>query len=465
MVTAIVDPSSAPKVKAPSPKAGFRQQSSLIRSLPIPIIDFDTLSGAPTSPLPLPKLPPSPSIPTPPLPSSPTTRTPPRKISNDKISSLGLTSGSLRPPPRPSTHSPNPRPRSVVSHLALSSPPSSSLPPVPVILHSNDSLYGSSTPTSPTSPTCPITPIHTGQFATFSKQLQVELSLSTSLPSSTLRPHNGSGRRTANLGDTMALATNGELTQNKDKYRARLPSFPSVPSAAESQSRKNDLESMAKDMGNIDMDRMGIMEEPRKSFLGPPYEISTDKPATVQVDPLPRPMGLVATRFYGIESSMRWREGVDPVEKRFTSSNGAWRCQDRFATFFRPGDQIGAEQVVTKTFWSEAWPYPIETILDHRLSRTRVGGVGSHGHGHLKSAASFPPSLKSKDPRYITSAGVQKIAKVTIPMPDVSIDQMDLVKAPIKVELRIFILESPLRIQATAFLLGRTVAGTTELYM
>ncbi|KAG0032000.1 hypothetical protein BGZ82_006713 [Podila clonocystis] len=287
----------------------------------------------------------------------------------------------------------------------------------------------------------------------------------------------------------MALATNGESTQSKDKYHARLPSFPSVPSAAESQFRKNDLDSMVKDMGNVDMDRMGIMEEPRKSFLGQPYEISTDKPATVQVDPLPRPMGLVATRFYGIESSMRWREGVDPVEKRFTSSNGAWRCQDRFAVFFRPGDQIGPEQVVTKTFWSEAWPYPIETILygtigsldptsqpieaghrsdhesEHRLSRTRVGGVGSHGHGHLKSAASFPPSLKSKDPRYITSAGVQKIAKVMIPMPDVSIDQMDLVKAPIKVELRIFILESPLRIQATAFLLGRTVAGTTELYM
>ncbi|KAF9314867.1 hypothetical protein BG003_003718 [Podila horticola] len=290
----------------------------------------------------------------------------------------------------------------------------------------------------------------------------------------------------------MALATNGEptqSTQNKEKYRARLPSLPSVPSGAESQFRKNDVDSLAKDMGNIDMDRVGIMEEPRKSIVCQPDEISTDKPATVQIDPLPRPMGLVATRFYGIESSMRWREGVDPVEKRFTSSNGAWRCQDRFAVFFRPGDQIGPDQVVTKTFWSEAWPYPIETILygtigpldhtskpieaghrsdhesEHRLSRNRVGGVGGHGYGHLKSAASFPPSLKSKDPRYITSASVQKIAKVTIPMPDVSIDQMDLVKAPIKVELRIFILESPLRIHATAFLLGRTVAGTTELYM
>lgn len=234
------------------------------------------------------------------------------------------------------------------------------------------------------------------------------------------------------------------------------------------------------DMGHID--RMGIMEEPRRSIFGQPYEILKDKTITVQIDPLPRPIGLIATRFYGIESSMRWREGVDPVEKRFTSSNGAWRCQDRFAVFFRPGDQIGPDQVVTKTFWSEAWPYPIETILygtigplekksqpevnghrsdhesEHRLSRTRA-------QGNLKMAASFPPSLKSKDPRYITSAGVQKIAKVTIPMPDVAIDQMDLVKAPIKVELRIFILESPLRIHATAFLLGRTVAGTTELYM
>ncbi|KAF9379105.1 hypothetical protein CPB97_009162 [Podila verticillata] len=478
MVTAIAESSSPPpKVRAPMTKTGFRQQSSLIRSLPIPIIDFDILAGAPTSPLPIPKLPPSPSVPTPPLPSSPTTRTPPRKVSNDKISSLGLTPGSLRPPPRPSTQSPGPRPRSMVSHLALSTPPSSSLPPVPAILHSNDNMYGSSTPTSPTSPTSP-TPIHTGQYSTFStKQLQLELSLSTSLPF-TLRPHTGSGRRATNSSDTMALAITGETTHNKEKYSARLPSLPSVFSGAESQS-VNDNNT---DMDMRHKDRMGIMEEPRRFILGQPDEISKDKAIMVQIDPLPRPIGLVATRYYGIESSMRWREGVDPVEKRFTSSNGAWRCQDRFAVFFRPGDQIGPDQVVTKTFWSEAWPYPIETILygtigplettsqpeanghrsdhesEHRLSRTRA-------QGNLKMAASFPPSLKSKDPRYITSAGVRKIAKVTIPMPDVAIDQMDLVKAPIKVELRIFILESPLRIHATAFLLGRTVAGTTELYM
>lgn len=97
----------------------------------------------------------------------------------------------------------------------------------------------------------------------------------------------------------------------------------------------------------------------------------------------------------------------------------------------------------------------------------------------LKTAASFPSSTAKNDngssshhhhrhrndPRYITSDGVQKIAKVVIPMPDIAIDQMDVVKAPIKVELRIFILESPLRIHATALLLGRTVAGSTELYI
>jgi hypothetical protein len=191
---------------------------------------------------------------------------------------------------------------------------------------------------------------------------------------------------------------------------------------------------------------------------------------------------------------MRWREGVDPIQKRFASSNGSWRCQDRFAIFFRPGDHIGPDQVVTKTFWSEAWPYPIETILygttdlfaptiepqrslgdehgnrsdnesDRLASKLRTGLRLSPGQPHLKGAASFPPAARQRDPRYITTDGVQKIAKVTIPMPDVAIDQMDLVKAPIKVELRIFILEAPLRVHASAFLLGRTVAGTTELFV
>jgi hypothetical protein len=50
-------------------------------------------------------------------------------------------------------------------------------------------------------------------------------------------------------------------------------------------------------------------------------------------------------------------------------------------------------------------------------------------------------------------------------MPDVAIDQMELVEAPVKVELCIYILESPLRVNATATLLGRTVQGTAELYV
>ncbi|KAG0044197.1 hypothetical protein BGZ83_010563 [Gryganskiella cystojenkinii] len=265
-------------------------------------------------------------------------------------------------------------------------------------------------------------------------------------------------------------------------------------------------------------------------------EVNTTTPAPVsttqRLPTPPRPLGLIATQFYGIESSMRWREGVDPIQKRFSSSNGAWRCQDRFAIFFRPGDQIGPDQIVTKTFWSEAWPYPIETLLygtvgvsaaevsssagtrtrggstssysssayssgghssdqegDRQTTRGRVGSnSGSQGprfvssESPLKTSASFPSSVMTNknrggsnhdlshknshlDPRYITSDGVQKIAKVVIPMPDIAIDQMDVVKAPIKVELRIFLLESPLRIHATAVLLGRTVAGLTELYI
>ncbi|KAG0343654.1 hypothetical protein BG004_005109 [Podila humilis] len=488
----------SPKVKAPSPKTGYRHQNAIFRSMPLPIVDFDTLPGAPTSPLPIPNVP-SPSAPNSPLPlppPSPTTRAPPRKASNDKMESpLSPMSGSLRPPPRPSTQSPGPRPRSIVSHLALSSPPSHGLPPVPVILHSADSIYGSSTPTTPTSPispTSPTSPVFAGQYTAFAtKQLQLqELSLSTSLPSTTLRPQTGSNRRTIHTGDT--LPTDSERVR-KDKQRAREPSYPSSLSSA-------GTESVIANKGNSRSASASVSANASTDDLCNQDKTAAMTFTSVKIDSFPRrPVGLVATRFYGIESSMRWREGVDPVEKRFTSSNGAWRCQDRFAIFFRPGDQIGPDQVVTKTFWSEAWPYPIETLLygtvsstdassqhnsasavsghrsdhesDHQLSRTRAGaagyggGGGSSGQQLLKSAASFPPMVKSRDPRYITSAGVQKIAKVTIPMPDVSIDQMDLVKAPIKVELRIFILESPLRIHATAFLLGRIVTGMTELYV
>ncbi|KAF9957822.1 hypothetical protein BGZ70_009381 [Mortierella alpina] len=248
---------------------------------------------------------------------------------------------------------------------------------------------------------------------------------------------------------------------------------------------------------------MSNMEEPASRSVTPrpgQAEAGEDQQQRYVVEemPLPRPPGLIATRFYGIESSMRWREGVDPIQKRFSSSNGSWRCQDRFAVFFRPGDQIGPDHVVTKTFWSEAWPYPIETILygttgpilpseesetmqghhqsghrsdhegDRQISRGRAAAgprsSSSETHG-LKAAASFPPVARSRDPRYITSEGVQKIAKVVIPMPDVAIDQMELVKAPIKVELRIVVLEQPLRVHATASLFGRTVTGTTELYL
>ncbi|KAF9421028.1 hypothetical protein BGZ94_008977 [Podila epigama] len=578
MVTAIAEASSptsvaaTPKVKSPTPRPAVRHQSAFIRSMPISIVDFESLPGPPTSPLPLPKLaplpplpPPSPSssspysssLPSPPsslssptLASIPTSasRTPPRKVSHDKISSpLGPPpsvsrsssssssapgTSSLRPPPRPSTQSPGPRPRSIISHLALSSPPSQSLPPVPSILDSNDVLYASSTPTSPTTPTSPISPVHYSTFSAKQHQMQELSSFSTSLPSTTaLRPRYGSGRRATNTGDSLNAA---EPIVQKARSRSRAPSHSSAvasdaahvtgqmeepskarmtatPVTSQQQLRDGrtvkDISAASSSLsttpittGSLSFSSSSSSSSATATAIATgstSSSTSSSSRRTVEVDLLPRPVGLIATRYYGIESSMRWREGVDPIEKRFASSNGAWRCQDRFAVFFRPGDQIGPDQVVTKTFWSEAWPYPIETILfgtegpfnsdmsassqssshsaeapaammgnrhhqsEHESERTRATGGQQQ---MLKSSASFPPLHKSKDPRYITSPGVQKIAKVTIPMPDVAIDQMELVKAPIKVELRIFILESPLRIHATAFLLGRVVTGTTELY-
>ncbi|KAI1317205.1 hypothetical protein EDD11_008897 [Mortierella claussenii] len=474
MVTATSADTTSVKIKSPSPKAGFRNQSLLIRSQPI-VLDFDAFP-APTSPLPIPKVPSSPSC----KPSRTPSRTPPPKAPHDKSSSLlTVMPGSLRPPPRP---------RSIVSHLALSKPPSERLPPVPVILHSHDHLY-SSTPTSPTTPTTP------SFYSSFSHRYDSSPS-NTPRSSSVGRVHGSFKNRTPRKGsnaDAHEYPVPALKDTQQQQQRGRLASVSSMSSVGSQRSRH---------------DPMSDMEEPSLREMGAPRpETNEDEHNAVMLahsELPPRPVGLVATRYYGIESSMRWREGVDPIQKRFASSSGSWRCQDRFAVFFRPGDQIGPDQVVTKTFWSEAWPYPIETILygttslsltdemekrepqeqqEHRAksemstrsdqesdgqllaSRLKNGLRLTSSETQLKSAASFPLSSRSRDPRYITSEGVQKIAKVIIPMPDVAIDQVELVKAPIKVELRIFILEAPLRIHASAFLLGRTVAGTTELYV
>ncbi|CAO3571982.1 unnamed protein product [Mortierella alpina] len=489
MVTAVAtegtaEGQSSDKVKAPTPKVGFRNQT-LFRSQPINVLDFDILP-APTSPLPTPTLSSPPSSSPSPSSSSSSLRTPLRKASQDKVaSSAAPASASLRPPPRP---------RSVVCHLVLGNPPSESLPPVPVILHSSDSSQGPSTPTSPISPTTP------SFYSSFSPPGDNALSLSRSLPSSAFR----------------SFSVGRVPSSNRNRPRRKTSQASDVANECPIMMAKDRTLVCPDSMGPLQAqpNLMSNMEEPASRSVTPrpveaEAEASDDQQQRYAVEemPLPRPPGLIATRFYGIESSMRWREGVDPIQKRFSSSNGSWRCQDRFAVFFRPGDQIGPDHVVTKTFWSEAWPYPIETILygttgpilpseesteatqghhyyhhyhgqsghrsdhegDRQISRGRTAAgarsSGSETHGFLKAAASFPPVARSRDPRYITSEGVQKIAKVVIPMPDVAIDQMELVKAPIKVELRIVVLEQPLRVQATASLFGRTVTGTTELYM
>ncbi|KAG0204966.1 hypothetical protein BGX28_003267 [Mortierella sp. GBA30] len=445
---------SSGKVKTAGPKANIRSQT-LIRSQPRPL-DFDIVPAPPTSPLPIPT-----------TSSSSSPRVSSRKVSQDKIASVIVVPGSLRPPPRP---------RSVVSHLTLSTPPSESLPPVPVILHSSDSQHGPSTPTSPISPTTP------SFYSSFS--VSSVSSLSRSLPSNAFRSTNFGHIHSSNKSKPRRKTSNvvpmesSIQTVNTDRNQV-------LPITIGSRSARTNL--------------MSNMEEPVSRSVTPRLEEAEDSNEIyADRELVDRPLGFIATRYYGIESSMRWREGVDPIEKRFSSSNGSWRCQDRFAIFFRPGDRIGPDQVVTKTFWSEAWPYPIETVLygtlgpfspghesndqaqeqehqqdghrsDHEGHRRISQGwaAGSHSNmseTQLRTAASFPPWTRSRDPRYITSEGVQKIAKVNIPMPDVAIDQMELVKAPIKVELRIFVLEEPLRVHATADLLGRTVTGTTELY-
>ncbi|KAG0375071.1 hypothetical protein BGX24_009576 [Mortierella sp. AD032] len=398
-------------------------QLAKLRSQPI-IVDLDTIPP-PTLPLPIPNVPPSPTVTT-------AIRTAPRKTSQDKMSGSPLLPGSssLRPPPRPRMGR--------IQHSAKLKSTSRRPPRTPLI-----------------------------------------------------------------------IANGGDIPIQSERQRARFASemAESLPPPTPTDSG---LMVNLEEPVNRAVSPLPITREGENNNMDSPLT-----PVELAVYPPERPLSCTATRYYGIESSMRWREGVDPIQKRFSSSNGAWRCQDRFAVFFRPGDDIGPDQVVTKTFWSEAWPYPIETILygtttttitavtsattsnvkngvnrysltrgnetvegersggyrsdhegDRQISRGRTGSRQySPGESLLKTAASFPSSGRSRDPRYITSEGVQKIAKVTIPMPDVAIDQMELVKAPVKVELCIYILESPLRVNATATLLGRTVQGATELYV
>ncbi|KAF9585829.1 hypothetical protein BGW38_000540 [Lunasporangiospora selenospora] len=463
------DTNSVERTKTQTQRIISRNQGAQYRSQLI-TIDFDALP-APTTPLPNP-IPEVSSIRT----TLATQGNAARKSSPDKTI-MPLITTSLRPPPRPLANSLPSRPRSVTSPTSLGAPPSESLPPVPAILHSNDSPHISSTPTSPTSP-----------ISRPSRSPRQEASSPTSVSRSSMRsasvgrtggsPKNRPIHRIPQAGDVSA-----EITAVKDKGRARLMAPRSEPSKVE----QNEL--------------MRNMEEPQsKSTSSTTSErLSTSSYSTVSAeeDDSHRPASLFATRYYGIESSMRWREGVDPVEKRFMSTSGSWRCQDRFAIFFRPGDLIGPDQVVTKTFWSEAWPYPIETILygttgpflpspgnpvemetersvghlsdyegEHQITRSRLSGIRmSSSESQLKISASNPSSARGREPRYINSEGVQKIAKVTIAMPDVAINQMEMVKAPIRVELRIYILEAPLRIHANAFLLGKTVVGNTELFV
>ncbi|KAG0232083.1 hypothetical protein BGW42_008376 [Actinomortierella wolfii] len=435
---------------------GARRPNTLILSRSIPMID--TMS-APTTPLPIPKEilhACSPPISPPP--------TPGKKQNHSEQSPTHLTfSRSLRPPPRPSTTQANksPRPKSTVTLLQLSRPPTEELPPIPRVASPKQSV-----PPSPNSPV-----------------------------NSTLSSKNGTllarSARASSVGkDARLHGTPRSHKAAKSSDLSKVPLF-SVMGNMEEPARVKDEDSPTT------VPRHEGLQKNADTCITQPSSHNNKAVMTQEVEVLERPKGLVATRYYGIESSMRWREGVDPIEKRFVASNGSFRCQDRFAVFFRPGSPIGPDQVVTKTFWSEAWPYPIETILygtmvgyddslpamgfraDHdRETRMRSQSLPpideyapsslhqqQNFHQQLKSVSSFPPGAKSRDPRYITSKGVQKIAKIIVPMPDVAIDQMDLVRVPIRVELRIYVVEDPLRIHASATLLGRNVVGTTELYI
>ncbi|KAF9973401.1 hypothetical protein BGZ73_003341 [Actinomortierella ambigua] len=439
------------KVMAP----GARRPNTLVLSRSIPMID--TMS-APTTPLPIPKEvlhACSPPISPPPIPG--------KQYNHSEQSPTQLPfSRSLRPPPRPSTAqtTKSPRPKSVVTLLQLSQPPTEDLPPIP-----SDASPRQSSPLSPTSPA---TPTHS---------LHHNLLTRTTRASSVGRYHTATRfQKTAKPSDLSKLPLFSVMGNLEEPARVKKEDSPTTVSQA------------------VEMHSSADAQVAESSS----HAHNASKAQEVEVPE--RPKGLVATRYYGIESSMRWREGIDPIEKRFVASNGSFRCQDRFAVFFRPGSPIGPDQVVTKTFWSEAWPYPIETILYGTMvtyedllpglslraeqdRETRMRSLSlppitesyppdmqkqyphQHQYQQLKSVSSFPPGAKSRDPRYITSKGVQKIAKIIVPMPDVAIDQMDLVRVPIRVELRIFVVENPLRIHATANLLGRTVTGITELYI
>jgi hypothetical protein len=90
---------------------------------------------------------------------------------------------------------------------------------------------------------------------------------------------------------------------------------------------------------------------------------------------------------YGFGCAMPFRDGVDPVDKRFTDDEGVVRCDRRFRVMVRRGDLV-----------------PVDRVVDANLGVTR------------RDVRTFDISLFatfSDDPQYTDEEGCERVGTVT----------------------------------------------------
>ncbi|KAF9346099.1 Heat shock 70 kDa protein 12A [Mortierella sp. AD094] len=104
----------------------------------------------------------------------------------------------------------------------------------------------------------------------------------------------------------------------------------------------------------------------------------------------------VTRRCYGVGIHLKFEEGVDPIKFKFMGPDGV-RCKNRFSTFVRKGQKVQVDECVTNSY--------------HFTKGDHIGDFVIPIH-----------SIDGEAPRYVTDAGVSKLAEISIPYPFKSSD-------------------------------------------
>ncbi|GAB5589435.1 hypothetical protein Unana1_04335 [Umbelopsis nana] len=143
---------------------------------------------------------------------------------------------------------------------------------------------------------------------------------------------------------------------------------------------------------------------------------------------------LVTTRvpryWYGIDSTNKFIEGVDPPEFRIVRADGSVRADNRFSVFVRRGEPLDINDCVVKKYYAF---YPNQTVCSLFAADTE------------------------EEPRYTCAPtlGVRRIANFTIPMP-----KLQDVQYGEKIDLLIKMYFGEVELRVEAVIQGKTYSTT-----